>query len=559
MPPKGETPIIKFMISELQKHRLAYQPKLADIFKDGISKIDIVEGDATTSVSDQDQLSQIFSKTFGQKYLSFAPSSEVKSNKALRVGVVLSGGPAPGGHNVILGLFQSLKKVNSENRLFGFSKGPGGIIKGEYKEITETMLNDYLNTGGFDMIQSGRTKIETPEQYEACLKHCQALELNALLVIGGDDSNTNAALLAEYFLAQNANIQVIGAPKTIDGDLKNEQIEASFGFDTACKVYAELVGNICRDAVSSAKYWHFIKLMGRSASHITLEVALQTQINVTLIGEEVSSKKMTLQTIVREIADAVIQRAEKSIFHGVILIPEGIIEFIPEVGRLIENLNELLAEHAQSISSLNLLEINSFLKENLNDEDYQLFDSLPQNIREQLLADRDPHGNVQVSLIETEKLLSKLVEKELEGKDVPFSAQHHFFGYEGRCASPSNFDADYAYGLGTVAAALILSGRTGYLSCLKNLHCHSEEWVPAGIPITSMMNLERRHGKDKPVIKKALVEMDRPVFKYLCKKREEWKRNDAYVYPGPIQYFGPREVSDKSTMTLVLEKGEQVE
>jgi pyrophosphate--fructose-6-phosphate 1-phosphotransferase len=546
--------------SPLQKARLEYKPKLSSILDNGLKGLTFSEGEKSTAVADVDRLKLTFPKTFGQPVLNVTETSSVDF-EPIKVGVVLSGGPAPGGHNVILGLFDGLKSLNPANQLLGFKKGPGGIVDGDVMEITEDLAIDYRNTGGFDIIMSGRTKIETPEQFSACLKNCESLNLKALLVIGGDDSNTNAAMLAEYFMEQGSQVQVVGAPKTIDGDLKNKQIEASFGFDTACKTYAELVGNICRDAVSSVKYWHFVRLMGRSASHISLEVGLQTQVNLTLVGEEVEAKQQKLSDVVSQMADVIAARAKVGKNYGVMIIPEGIIEFIPEVGSLISKLNDLLAEKEAEYSVIeeNGEKIN-FVTGLLSGDNKSLFESLPEGIRLQLIADRDPHGNVQVSLIETEKLLSEMIATELklrkgqgafEGK---FSALHHFFGYEGRCATPSNFDADYAYGLGTVACLLIAHGKRGYIACLRELDKPVEDWVPCGVPLTSMMNMERRHGSDKPVIRKALVELDGAPFKEYESNREDWSLRDAYRFPGPIQYFGPREVCDQPTLSLRLEK-----
>jgi diphosphate-dependent phosphofructokinase len=547
-------------ISPLQEERLNYQAKLPDLLSSGLSDVSFEEGGLSSAVSDEGLLKDIFKNTFGQAFLNCV-KGEGAPKDAIRVGVVLSGGPAPGGHNVILGLYDGLKQLNPDNVLIGFKKGPGGIVDNDVLEINDELAKTYRNTGGFDIIMSGRTKIETPEQFAACLENCTQQGLKALLVIGGDDSNTNAALLAEYFKDQGSPIQVVGAPKTIDGDLKNDSIEASFGFDTACKTFGELVGNICRDAISSVKYWHFIKLMGRSASHISLEVGLQTQVNINLVGEEVEQKQQTLSSIVSQVADVVAKRADAGLNYGVAIIPEGIIEFIPEVGALISHLNELLTEKADDFNAIDEPKDQiAYVSGILSGEEKDLFDSLPESIQLQLIAERDPHGNVQVSLIETEKLISAMVKEELnkrakDGKYVgKFSVHHHFFGYEGRCASPSNFDADYAYGLGAVASLLIAHGKTGYISCLKDLHLPVEEWKPMGVPLTSMMNMERRHGKDKPVIKKALVELDGAPFKYFSERREAWSLQDAYVFPGPIQYFGPRSVCDTTTISLKLEK-----
>ncbi len=548
------------MTSALQKARDQYHPKTPSCFSGNLAKIGFNKGENSTALGNVEELSSTFAGTFGQPIIFFSEGGSDVKTSGLKVGVVLSGGPAPGGHNVIIGLFDGLKKLNTNNRLYGFRKGPGGIVDKSFLEITESLTKQYLNTGGFDMIQSGRTKIESPEQFAACLKNCTDMELDALLVIGGDDSNTNAALLAEYFKANGSKIQVCGAPKTIDGDLKNEDIEVSFGFDTACKVYAELVGNIARDALSSAKYYHFIKLMGRSASHIALEVALQTQVNFCLIGEEVEAKGQTLAQIVDELVQVVVDREKMGKNHGVFLVPEGLIEFIPEVGRLISAINDLLAEKAEEFGKMDNIEKQAnFLKEMLVSENRALFMSLPEKIQKQLLAERDPHGNVQVSLIETEQLLSEMVARQLRDRKAAgtysskFAAQHHFFGYEGRCASPSNFDADYTYSLGMVASCLIAGGVTGYLCSLKDLHKPAEQWVAGGVPLTSMMNMERRHGKNKPVIRKALVELADAPFKTYCTNRSTWAVEDAYIFPGPIQYFGPSEVCDRIPETLRLE------
>jgi len=548
-------------ISPLQIERLKYSAKLPKILSKGLKAIELTENSPTTAISDVDALKGLFSETFGQPNLSVKEGTEKPQSEAYKVGVVLSGGPASGGHNVILGLFDALKNLNPNNQLLGFKKGPGGIVDNDILEITPEIADNYRNTGGFDIIMSGRTKIESPEQFKACLDNCNSLGLKALLVIGGDDSNTNAALLAEYFKANGSSTQVVGAPKTIDGDLKNDQIEASFGFDTACKTYSELVGNIARDAISSVKYYHFIKLMGRSASHIALEVGLQTQANLTLIGEEVEANQQTLKQLVAQIADVVIERSKLGKDYGVILIPEGIVEFIPEVGRLISNLNDKMAEKETEFNALSTQDEQiAYVITLLDAADSDLFKSLPNNIQLQLIAERDPHGNVQVSLIETEKLLSAMVGEYLDSLKESgsykgkFAVHHHFFGYEGRCAAPSNFDADYAYGLGTVACVLIDQGKTGYISCLKELHLPAEQWVPMGIPLTSMMNMEKRHGKDKPVIKKALVELDGAPYKTYTKYRATWAKEDAYIFPGPIQYFGPTEVADVKTISLNLEK-----
>ena len=474
--------------------------------------------------------------------------------------MILSGGQAPGGHNVIAGLYDGLKSLNKTNKLYGFLKGPDGLVKDEYMELTDAIIDAHRNTGGFDMIGSGRTKLETDEQFEAARRHCEALGISALVIIGGDDSNTNACMLAEYFKSHSIPIQVIGCPKTIDGDLKNEWIETSFGFDTACRVYSELIGNIGRDANSAKKYWHFIKLMGRSASHIALECALQTQPNIAIISEEVAEKKMTLGQIVDEIAAVVAARSAAGMNFGVALIPEGLIEFVPEIKVLISELNDLLAANAEKVDAMEKGDKVKFALANLTKESAAVFATLPAGIQMQLCNDRDPHGNVQVSLIETEKMLAEMVATKLkamkaEGKfNGKFSTQVHFFGYEGRCAAPSNYDADYCYSLGYNAAALIGAGRTGYMSSVRNTTKPASEWIAGGIPITMMMNIERRHGHDKPVIRKALVELDGKPFAFFASKRGEWAKETAYVYPGPIQYFGPSEVCDLVTKTLMLEQ-----
>ena len=495
--------------------------------------------------------------------VTFETSDKEEKRPAKNIGVILSGGQAPGGHNVIAGIFDALKQANPENKLYGFLGGPSGIIDGKYIELTEDIINAYRNTGGFDIIGSGRTKLETEEQFEKALNVCKNLNVTGIVIIGGDDSNTNAALLAEWFLAKNAGIQVIGCPKTIDGDLKNEQIEVSFGFDTATKTYAELVGNIQRDANSAKKYWHFIKLMGRSASHVALEVGLQTHPNITLVSEEVEAKKMSLAQVVDMITKVVVARAEKGKNFGIVLVPEGLIEFIPEVKAMIANLNDKLAELEKDETYKNAstdAEKFEIITKNLEPENAKVFNSLPAMIKAQLLMDRDPHGNVQVSRIDTEKLLIAMVREQLnklkaEGKyNGKFSDLAHFFGYEGRCAFPSNFDADYCYALGFNAFALMNFGLTGYISSIRNLTAPAKDWVAGGIPLTMMMNMEKRHGEMKPVIKKALVEIDGPVFKYLQDHREEWANNEEYLFPGAIQYFGPSEVADITTRTLALEK-----
>ncbi len=545
-------------ISPLQKARAAYAPKLPPALAKG-ANVKVNEGAPTTAVADVEKVKAIFKTTFGSPALTFEAGGCAKA-EPIGVGVILSGGQAPGGHNVIAGLYDGLKSLNKANKLFGFLKGPDGLVKDEYMELNDAVIDAHRNTGGFDMIGSGRTKLETDEQFEAARANCEKLGISALVVIGGDDSNTNACMLAEYFKSHNIAIQVVGCPKTIDGDLKNEWIEASFGFDTACRVYSELIGNIGRDANSAKKYWHFIKLMGRSASHIALECALQTQPNVAIISEEVAEKKMTLGQIVDRIADIVAARAAAGMNFGVALIPEGLIEFVPEMKTLIAELNDILAADAEKVNTMDKADKVKFAHAKLSKDSAAVFLTLPTEIQIQLCNDRDPHGNVQVSLIETEKLLAQMVGSKLKALKVAgkyngkFSTQVHFFGYEGRCAAPSNYDADYCYSLGFNAAALIGAGRTGYMSSVRNTTKPASEWIAGGIPITMMMNIERRHGHDKPVIRKALVELDGKPFQFFASKREEWAKETAYVYPGPIQYFGPSEVCDQVTRTLTLEQ-----
>ncbi len=544
--------------SALQKARAAYQPKLPSALWGAVKA---VEGDATQSIADQEEIKKLFPNTYGLPVLTFEKDSKSTKGRApINVGVILSGGQAPGGHNVISGLFDGIKSVNKDSRLFGFLMGPGGLVDHNYMELTADIINDYRNTGGFDIIGSGRTKLETPEQFEKGLEILKELNISALVIIGGDDSNTNACVLAEYYKAHNAGVQVIGCPKTIDGDLKNEVIETSFGFDTATKVYSEVIGNIERDCNSAKKYWHFIKLMGRSASHIALECALQTQPNYCIISEEVEAKGMTLKGIVNDIANVVAKRAAKGDNFGIVLIPEGLIEFIPAMKALIAELNDLLAE-TPDFAKLGNAEQREFIISHLSKENAEAYESLPEGVARQLSLDRDPHGNVQVSLIETEKLLSEMVGKRLKKMKAAgeytgkYSALHHFFGYEGRCADPSNFDADYCYALGYNAAQLVNCGATGYMSSVRNLTCPSVQWIAGGIPITMMMNMERRNGEMKPVIQKALVELDGKPFLYFAKHREEWAMNTCYSYPGPIQYFGPAEICDQTSRTLYYEKG----
>ncbi|NBC83907.1 MAG: diphosphate--fructose-6-phosphate 1-phosphotransferase [Bacteroidetes bacterium] len=544
--------------SPLQIARASYQPKLPTSLQNVFA---VNEGKETQSVADQAEIKKMFPNTYGMPLLNFYSSSTEQNYPAAKVGVILSGGQAPGGHNVIAGIFDGLKKLNPESKLYGFLGGPGGLVDGNYMELTADIIDEYRNTGGFDIIGSGRTKLEEESQFEEGLKHCKEIGINALVIIGGDDSNTNACVLAEYYKQKEAGVQVIGCPKTIDGDLKNEMIETSFGFDTACKVYSELIGNIQRDANSAKKYWHFIKLMGRSATHIALECALQTQPNITLISEEVEEKKQTLGQIVEYIASVVAKRAENGDNFGTVLVPEGLIEFVPEMKILISELNDLLAENEQYFSSLQTEDDKfQFVNKNLSDHSSKVFSSLPYNIQIQLLADRDPHGNVQVSRIETEKLLLDMVEDLLrewkaKGKyNGKFSSQTHFFGYEGRCAAPSNFDADYCYALGYTAAALICNGKTGYMASVRNLTASADKWIAGGVPITMLMNMEKRHGKMKPVIQKALVRLDDKPYQEFVSNREKWAEKTQFVYPGPIQYFGPTEVCDATTKTLVLER-----
>ncbi len=542
--------------SALQKARASYQPKLPIVLT---APVKVIEGRPTESVADQDAIRKLFPNTYGLPELRFEKNPAPTPGKPVNVGVILSGGQAPGGHNVICGLFDGIKKIHRDSRLFGFLMGPGGLVDHKYIELTAPIIDEYRNTGGFDIIGSGRTKLEKKEQFDKGLEIIRELGISALVIIGGDDSNTNAAILAEYYKAINAGVQVIGCPKTIDGDLKNDLIETSFGFDTATKVYSEVIGNIQRDCNSAKKYWHFIKLMGRSASHIALECALQTQPNICIISEEVEAKNMSLNDIVEYIAGIVTNRAADGNNFGTVLIPEGLIEFIPEFKKLISELNELLGSHKDEVAAMNSEELTKFILGNLAPENIAALDSLPESVARQLMLDRDPHGNVQVSLIETEKLLSELVAKKLAGSEAfkaakgKFSPLHHFFGYEGRCADPSNFDADYCYSLGFNASALINAGVTGYMSSIRNLVKPAVQWIPGGIPITMMMNMERRNAEDKPVIQKALVRLDDAPFQKFAAQREDWAQNTCYIYPGPIQYFGPSEVCDQPSMTLKYE------
>ncbi len=554
-------------LSPLQIERLKYQPKLPSSLANGINNLEMAEGSATQSVRDQEQIQNLFKNTYGKPVVTFKTSSSSKASEVRNVGVILSGGQAPGGHNVIAGLYDALKQANPSNKLYGFLGGPSGIIDGKYVEFDDKFIDAYRNTGGFDIIGSGRTKLETEEQFQKSWEVCKKLNISAVVIIGGDDSNTNAALLAEWFVKNNAGIQVIGCPKTIDGDLKNEQIEISFGFDTATKTYAELIGNIQRDANSAKKYWHFIKIMGRSASHVALEAALQTQPNITLISEEVEEKKMSLESIINYMCDIIVKRADMGKNFGIAIVPEGLIEFIPEMKSMISNLNDIMASLENDPDFVNATTIRDkfdIVENRLDPANAKVYNSLPALIKGQLLADRDPHGNVQVSKIETEKLLIEMISTRLDelksqgdyiGK---FNPQSHFFGYEGRCAFPSNFDADYCYSLGFNAFALINFGLTGYLSSVRNLTAPADQWLAGGVPLTMMMNMEKRHGEMKPVIQKALVKLDGPVFKQLEENREDWAMNDRYLFPGAVQYFGPSCVCDITTCTLQLERSKEL-
>ena len=554
-------------LSPLQIERLKYQPKLPACLALGINSLELVEGSSTQSVRDQEQIQNLFKNTYGKPVVTFKNSISMTTSEQRNVGVILSGGQAPGGHNVIAGLYDALKQANSSNKLYGFLGGPSGIIDGKYVEFTDEFINQYRNTGGFDIIGSGRTKLETEEQFQKSWEVCKKLNISAVVIIGGDDSNTNAALLAEWFVKNNAGIQVIGCPKTIDGDLKNDQIEISFGFDTATKTYAELIGNIQRDANSAKKYWHFIKIMGRSASHVALEAALQTQPNITLISEEVEEKKMSLEQIVNYMTNIIVKRADMGKNFGIAIVPEGLIEFIPEMKSMIANLNDIMANletDPDFVNATTIREKFDIVENRLDPQNAKVYNSLPALIKGQLLADRDPHGNVQVSKIETEKLLIEMISTRLDelksqGEYIgKFSPQSHFFGYEGRCAFPSNFDADYCYSLGFNAFALINFGMTGYLSSVRNLTQPADQWIAGGIPLTMMMNMEKRHGEMKPVIQKALVKLDGPVFKSLEENREDWAMNDRYLFPGAVQYFGPSCVCDVTTCTLQLERSKSL-
>lgn len=546
--------------SPLQNARYAYEPKLPGILREDISALELVKGSDTEPATDQMAIRELFPHTYGLARVSFAKGSKKATQKSINVGVVLSGGQAPGGHNVISGLFDAIKGANSESKLIGFLGGPSGILEDRTMEITEEIIAEYRNTGGFDIIGSGRTKLESEKQFDRCVTVCHKHEISAIVIIGGDDSNTNAAVLAEYFLQNNANISVVGCPKTIDGDLKNEFIEISFGFDTATKTYSELIGNLMRDANSAKKYWHFIKLMGRSASHIALECALQTRPNACLISEEIEANETSLDEVVDYLATIIAKRAEQGMDYGVVLIPEGLVEFIPEVKALISELNTLLAKESSSYQALSVWsDQKAFIEQHLSDTSVHAFTSLPTDIQKQLLMDRDPHGNVQVSRIETEKMLIQMVDaklgvmKEQGSYRGKFSGLNHFFGYEGRCAFPSNFDADYCYSLGYNAYLLVANDCSGYISSVTNLTAPANEWNAGGIPITMMMNMEQRHGEMKPVIRKALVELEGAPFKYFAKHRDTWAEQTCFLFPGAIQYYGPPEVCDLTTQTLKLE------
>lgn len=549
-------------LTPLQKARYEYQPKLPGMLRNGIAEICVKEGSDTQSVADQEKIKALFPNTYGKKEITFEKGQNTSEAKKQVVGVILSGGQAPGGHNVVCGLYDALKATSSDNVLYGFKNGPIGLLEDDYLVFDDEYINRFRNTGGFDIIGSGRTKLETEEQFAVAAEVCKKHGITAIVIIGGDDSNTNAAVLAEYFAAHKTGVQVIGCPKTIDGDLKNDDIECSFGFDTATKTYSEVIGNIERDANSAKKYWHFIKVMGRSASHVALECALETQPNICLISEEVAEKKMSFAQITDYIADSVAKRAEKGMNFGVALIPEGVVEFVPEFSVLIHEINELLAgAKADAFNALpGWKEKYEFIKNGLTKESFDVFAILPETIQQQLFLERDPHGNVQVSLIESEKLFSAMVKANLDERKKAgtykgkFNPLHHFFGYEGRCAFPSNFDADYCYSLGYNAFMLIQYGYTGYLSKVSNLSKPADEWVAGGMPITKMMNMERRHGEDKPVIKKALVELDGKPFTYFAERRDQWAVETCYTFPGAIQYFGPSEVCDLTTRTLALEK-----
>ncbi len=550
-------------ISPLQKARYEFRPQLPPVLEADPRTVVIEAGEPTGAVADEADLRERFPTTFGQPMVRLASGGR-EGSEPLTVGVILSGGQAPGGHNVVAGIFDAVKRIHPGSRVIGFRGGPGGLVDDDGFEMDSDYIDTYRNTGGFDMIGSGRTKIETDEQFAAARRVAEARGLNAVVVIGGDDSNTNAALLAEYFLSEGSAVKVIGVPKTIDGDLKNQQIEVSFGFDTATRTYAELIGNIQRDAASARKYWHFIKLMGRSASHITLECALLCRPNIALISEEVSRDGQTIAGIVSGIADVVAARTERGDNFGVVLVPEGLIEFIPEMQTLIHSLNDLLAAEAEHFAELTDAAMRaSRVSERLESGMAAAWRSLPTEIQAQLVMDRDPHGNVQVSRIETEKLLADMVANELAARKTAgrysgkFSYQSHFLGYEGRAAFPTNFDANYCYSLGYCATILAARGQTGYLSSVRNLHRPTNEWTAGGVPLTMVMNMERRHGALKPVIRKALVDLDGRPFRDFAAQRDRWAVEGDYAFPGAVQYFGPDEVCNTPSVTLRLEQEEQ--
>ncbi|KAL3627431.1 hypothetical protein CASFOL_028794 [Castilleja foliolosa] len=536
--------------SEVQNSRLDHPLPLPSVLQ---SSFNVVDGPPSSAAGNPDEIAKLFPGLFGQPSANLVPGTGNLASRGLKIGVVLSGGQAPGGHNVISGIFDYLQDRCKGSTLYGFRGGPAGIMKGKYVVLTSDFIYPYRNQGGFDMICSGRDKIETPEQFNQAAETAVKLDLDGLVVIGGDDSNTNACLLAENFRSKNLKTSVIGCPKTIDGDLKCKEVPTSFGFDTACKIYAEMIGNVMVDARSTGKYYHFVRLMGRAASHITLECALQTHPNITLIGEEVAEKKQTLKNVTDYIADVISKRAEVGYNYGVILIPEGLIDFIPEVQQLIAELNEILAHEVVDEAGV--------WKKKLSPQCLELFDLLPPAIQEQLMLERDPHGNVQVAKIETEKMLIQMVETELEvrkqvsGYKGQFKGQSHFFGYEGRCGLPSNFDSTYCYALGYAAGALLHSGRTGLISSVGNLAAPVAEWTVGGTALTSLMDVERRHGKFKPVIKKAMVELEGAPFKKFASLREEWALKNRYLNPGPIQFYGP--ASEIVNHTLLLELGAQ--
>lgn len=543
--------------SALEIARACYVPKMPEDLRGNVS---IEQGAATQSVSDQNEIKALFPNTYGMPIVKFVNSDKkLLAEKPINVGVILSGGQAPGGHNVIAGIYDGIKKLHQDSKLYGFTMGPSGLVNHQYMELTADIIDNYRNTGGFDMIGSGRTKLDKKEQFDQGLEILQKLEIQALIIIGGDDSNTNACILAEYYKSIGAGVQVIGVPKTIDGDLKNEQIETSFGFDSACRVYSELIGNVQRDCDSAKKYWHFIKVMGRTASHIALECALQTHPNICIISEEVEEKGYTLVDIIEHIADIIAKRAEKGMNFGTVIIPEGLIEFIPKMKILIKELNEFLT-NLDNLSIVRSGQQRDFIISKLSPANSDFYSTLPENVANQLVLDRDPHGNVLVSMIQTEELLAQMVAKRLdemakEGKyKGKFATITHFFGYEGRCVAPSNFDADYCYSLGYTASMLAAAGKTGYMSSVRNTTAPAKEWIAGGIPMTMMMNMERRQGERVAVIRKALLNLESKPFVYYVSKRDKWALETCYIYPGPIQYFGPTEVCDQPSMTLLLEQ-----